>query len=137
MPPDAELLTVAIYAGLNGLMLFALAAHVGRMRGKLNIPMGDGGDPLMVRAMRGQANFVEYVPFCLIVMLLMAMTGAPVWILHLFGIALTLGRALHGAHFVQADAPGWQRALGAGLTIIVLIGGSVWLIVAALGGLAR
>ena len=128
-------LVVALYAGLNGLILIWLAVNVGRLRGRLKIGMGDGGDPAMVRAMRGQANFVEYVPFVLAQMTLMALIGTPAWVLHLFGIALTLGRLVHGWHFVQGDAPGWQRGMGASLTMVVLIGASLGLIAHALVGM--
>jgi uncharacterized membrane protein YecN with MAPEG domain len=128
MPPDPALSAAALYAGLNGLILLALAAHVGRMRGRLNIMMGDGGNPLMIRAMRGQANFVEYTPLVLIQLVVMALIGTPAWVVHLGGLALTLGRVLHGWHFVQDDAPGWQRGAGAGLTMLALVVASLGLI---------
>ncbi len=136
MTPASAVLVVAFYAGLNGLILVWLAVNVGRARARLKIGMGDGGHPEMVRAMRGQANFVEYVPFVLAQMTLMALIGTPAWVLHLFGIALTLGRLIHGWHFVQGDAPGWQRGAGAALTMTVLIGASFGLIAHALFGMA-
>lgn len=132
MTPTQAALAVALYAGLNGLILFWLAAHVGRTRHRLGIGMGDKGHPEMIRAMRGQANFVEYVPLCLVQLGAMAALGAPVWVLHVFGLALTVGRLLHGWHFTQADAPGWQRAAGAGLTMAVLVFGSLGLAAHAL-----
>lgn len=132
MIPSAELLTVAFYVGLNGLTLLALSMHVGRVRHATGISIGDGGEPALIRAMRGQMNFVEYVPFCLIQMLIIAMTGAPLSVLHAFGITLTIGRVLHGWHFAQDDAPGWQRAAGAGLTMLVLLLGSLGLIAHAM-----
>lgn len=128
MDSTAPILTVGLYAGLNGLVLAGLAGHVGNTRRRLKISIGDGGNPEMVRAMRGQLNFVELVPFCLIELALMALAGAPLWLLHLFCAALTLGRFAHAAHFMQSDAPGWQRALGALLTAMALLGASIWLI---------
>lgn len=136
MTPTFAVLAVAFYAGLNGLILIWLAMNAGRTRGRLGIGMGDAGNPEMIRAMRGQANFVEYVPLLLAQMTLMALIGTPAWVLHLFGIALTLGRLIHGWHFVQADAPGWQRGAGAALTMTVLIGASLGLIAHALFGMA-
>jgi uncharacterized membrane protein YecN with MAPEG domain len=134
MPPAETVPIVAFYAGLNGLILLWLAVNVGRVRARERVLMGDGGNLALIRAMRGQANFVEYVPYCLILMALMAAMGTPGWVLHLFGIALTAGRLAHGWHFVQADAPGWQRGIGTLLTMLVLIGGSVGLIGHALAG---
>lgn len=128
MPPSTALPVVALYAGLNGLILLWLSMHVGRVRMREKVFMGDAGNPAVIRAMRGQANFVEFVPFCLILMALMAGLGTPGWVIHLFGIALTAGRLAHGWHFVQEDAPRWQRGVGAGLTMLVLLGGSLGLI---------
>ncbi len=135
MIPTPAVLAVALYAGLNGLILLWLAVHVGQTRRRLRIGMGDAGDPEMVRAMRGQANFVEYVPLVLLQMAVMALMGTPGWVIHLFGVALTLGRLLHGWHFVQTDAPGWQRAGGSALTLLPLLAGSLVLAVHALFGI--
>ena len=79
------------------------------------------GEPRLIRAMRGQANFTENVPLALILLLLMALIGTPVWSVHLFGLMLTLGRILHGTHFLAADAPGWQRMAGALLTVAMQV----------------
>lgn len=124
----------ALYAGLNGLILMWLAIHVGRTRARLRIFMGDAGNPEMVRAMRGQANFVEYVPLVLAQLVLMALLGTPAWVVHLVGLSLTLGRLLHGWHFMQADAPAWQRGGGTGLTMLALVAASFGLIGHALLG---
>ncbi len=128
MEPSPAIYAVALYAGLNGLVLLWLALVVGKTRGDRGVLMGDGGDPALIRVMRGQANFVEYTPLCLLLILLMALLGAPAWLVHVFGLALTLGRVLHGLHFTRTDAPGWQRGAGAGLTLLVLVAASLGLI---------
>lgn len=128
------LMIVGFYAGVSGLILLWLAFRVGMVRRRSGISIGDGGAPAMIRAMRGQANFVEYVPLCLVLMGLMAALGAPAWELHLLGLGLTLGRVLHGLHFTRDAAPAWQRGIGAGLTFLVLIAGSLGLIVHTLPG---
>ena len=134
MTPTPELLTVAFYAGLNGLILLGLSAHVIRVRGAEKVSIGDGGSPALVRAMRGQANFSEYVPFALIGLILLALLGFPVWFLHVLGIVLAVARVLHGWHFLQADAPGWQRFSGAAMTFGVLALVALALILGALRG---
>ncbi len=135
MIPSTALQSVALYAGLNGLILLWLAVHVTTVRGREKISIGDGGNPAMIRAMRGMANFVEFVPLILVQMALMALIGAPVWLIHVFGIALTLGRLAHGWHFSRDDAPGWQRGAGAGITFLLLGAGSVGLVGHALFGM--
>jgi uncharacterized membrane protein YecN with MAPEG domain len=120
--------SVALYAGLNGLILLWLAVHVTMVRGREKISIGDGGNPAMIRAMRGMANFIEFAPLILLQMALMALIGAPVWLIHVFGIALTFGRLAHGWHFSRDDAPGWQRGAGAGITFLLLAAGSLGLV---------
>ncbi|MFQ5623013.1 MAG: MAPEG family protein [Paracoccaceae bacterium] len=128
MQTEYALLTVALYTGLNGLILLWLAANVIKRRGSQKVSIGDGGNKLLTRAMRGQANFVEYVPMALIVLLMMEMIGTPAWVLHIFGLALTASRLVHAWHFVQEDAPGWQRYWGTVVTFTVLGFGCIGLI---------
>ena len=84
--------------------------------------------------MRGHANAIETIPVALLLLLLLALLGAPAWALHLLGLALTVGRVLHALHFCAADAPGWQRGAGAGLSALVMLIGAVWAIAAGLAG---
>ena len=120
MTAPPEFIAVGLYAGLNALILLWLTARCGMVRAQVGVSIGDGGDARMIRAMRGQANFVECAPMALLVLLAMALIGTPVWVLHLFGITLTAGRFFHALHFARDDAPGWQRAAGAGLSILML-----------------
>jgi uncharacterized membrane protein YecN with MAPEG domain len=121
MSPDPALFAVAFYAGLNGLILLWLAVEVGRVRQRVGVWQGDGGDAALTRAMRGQANFVETVPLCLLLLILIAGFGAPSLIVHALGAALTVGRLLHGWHFMRPGAPTWMRQAGAGSTFLVLL----------------
>ena len=122
---SSALAAAALYAGLNGLILLGLSVHVIRVRVREKVYMGDAGNPAMIRAARGHANFAEHVPLALILIMLAAFLGAPAWAVHLLGAALTLGRLLHAAHFVQADAPAWQRGGGMALTYLVLLLGGL------------
>lgn len=128
--PLPALSAVALYAGLNGLVLFWLTFNVVQVRRARKIYMGDGGDPLMIRAMRGQANFIEFAPMILLLVALWALLGAPVLAIHAAGLMLTVGRLLHAWHFTRADAPGWQRGAGALLTLLALL-------LAALGAISH
>ncbi len=114
------LAAVALYAGLMALIAVWLASIIGSWRRKLGISIGDGGHIDLIRAMRGQANFVENVPLALLLLLIAAMAGAPVYVIHLFGLPLTIGRVLHGWHFAAPGRPGWMRGAGAGLTLLPL-----------------
>ncbi len=115
-----SLAAVGLYAGLMGLVAIWLVAIVSRWRSKTRILIGDGGNIDLIRAMRGQANFVENVPLALVLMLVLALLGFPSLAIHALGVALTVGRIAHGAHFSGPDKPGWQRALGATLSALVI-----------------
>jgi len=109
---------VALYTGLNAFIYLALTANCGRARARARVSIGDGGDTALIRAMRGQANWVENTPITLLMLALLATLAAPLWAIHGLGIMVTSGRALHAIHFIQADAPGWQRAAGAMFSLL-------------------
>jgi uncharacterized protein len=109
-----------LYAGALALVLLVLSVRVIQARGQTKVFMGDGGNDLMVRRMRGQANFVEYVPMALILMGLMENHGAPAWELHALGATLLFARLLHGYTFAFATNFPPGRFLGAVLTQLVL-----------------
>ena len=123
---------LAIYAGLNTLILLWLAFQTGRVRQSEKILMGDGGNPRMIRIMRGHANAIEFIPMTLIALLVVALLGGPAWAIHGFGLLLTVGRFLHALHFTAADAPGWQRSAGTGLSILAMLGAALWALFAGL-----
>ena len=58
-----------LYAGLLAIWFLVLSIRViqGRM-GPGNPSLGDGGNPVMLRRIRGHANFAEYVPLILLLM---------------------------------------------------------------------
>jgi uncharacterized protein len=112
---------VTFYAGLNALIALVLAILVVRQRGKTKTNLGTGGHPAMERAIRAHGNFIEYVPLILLLMLLLELGGlAPLWI-HLMGIALTLGRVLHAWGLSTSPGESFGRAVGIGLTWLVLL----------------
>lgn len=120
------LAAVGIYAALNMAILIWISIETGRLRGKHKVSIGDGGVKHLVRIMRGHANAVENMPMFFVLMLVGALLGMPVLAAHVIGAAFTIGRGLHAWHFIQEDAPGWQRGGGFGLSflaqLVLLIG---------------
>ena len=57
-----------LYAALCGLLLILLSQRVIRQRHRYKVALGDAGEPQIRRAMRVQANFVEYVPMAIILL---------------------------------------------------------------------
>ena len=118
MIPTATIL----YAGLLGLIAFALAVNVSRTRANVGIVMGDGGNAKLLQAIRAHASLSEYVPLCLLMLGLIEMAHGPRWLLHGLGLALVLARLLHAQGLLSSD-PGnaLGRKSGAGLQYLVLL----------------
>ena len=112
---------VMFYAGILGLICLVLAVLVVRQRGKTKTGLGSGGHPALEQAIRVHANFVEYVPLILILMLLLELSGlAPLW-LHVMGIALVVGRVLHAWGLAGNPNESFGRAAGITLTWLTLL----------------
>jgi uncharacterized protein len=108
-----------LYGGSLALWFLVLSARVvGRRRA--GISLGDGGDALMLRAIRGHGNFAEYVPLALILLAALELNGTSLYILHGLGIALLVGRLLHGYALSFTEQFGFGRFWGTALTYGVL-----------------
>lgn len=129
LPPFA---VTPLYAALLGLLLLALGLVVVRLRRRHAVLTGDGGNATLARAMRVQANFVEYVPLTLLLLFMLEMSRQPAWALHLLGAALFIGRLLHAWGYLMTPRLSFGRALGIGLTWIVLGVTAVWLLLVVL-----
>lgn len=129
LPPFA---VTPLYAALLGLLLLVLGLVVVRLRRKHNVLTGDGGHATLARAMRVQANFVEYVPLTLLLLFMLEMSRQPAWALHLLGAALLLGRLLHAWGYLLTPRLSFGRAVGICLTWIVLGVTAIWLLLVVL-----
>ncbi len=120
MPVPITALYLAIFAVFAGV----LSSFPGRMRGSTGISIGDGGNPDLLLAMRRQANFVEYVPYLMIMFAAMELNGASATILHGFGIALFVVRICHAFGLQKDSISSPLRAIGAAGTLLVTLGGA-------------
>jgi uncharacterized membrane protein YecN with MAPEG domain len=66
---------VPFYASLLAALCIVLAARVIRIRRQERIPIGDGNNVRLQRAMRVHANFAEYVPLAVILFTFVEMQG--------------------------------------------------------------
>lgn len=105
-------MAAAIYAGLAAVFLTFLSIRVIGLRRDRKVSIGDGDDPEIARAMRVQANFVEYTPIALILLVLIELQQAPFWLVHAFGAAFLAFRLMHFLGFRSAEAPGVYRVYG-------------------------
>lgn len=129
-------LTITLfYAGLLGLVFLALAFRVVGLRRSLKVGLGSGGHEVLDRAVRAHGNFAEYVPLTLLLLALVeAGTAAPVWLVHLLGLLLLLGRLIHGFFGLNRNS-GYSagRFWGTCLNWLVIAAAAVMSIATALG----
>ena len=110
-----------LYAGLLALFYVGLSGWVIRVRVRQKVLSGDNGDPVMINAMRTHANFAEYVPLALILIVLAEAQGAPAAALHALGAALLLARIMHAVGLGRQPHIPALRGGGAALTFLVLL----------------
>jgi uncharacterized membrane protein YecN with MAPEG domain len=110
-----------IYAGLCGVLLLALSAQVVGLRRRFQVGIGSGGQEELQRAIRVQANFIEYTPITLILLILAELQGAWQWLLHVAGFLLVVGRALHATGLRQSSGRTFGRFYGTLSTWLALV----------------
>lgn len=118
-----------LYAGLLGVLSLVLSFFAGSMRGKTGVSIGDGGKIELLLAMRRHANFVEYVPLALILIMLLEMNGVGATAIHSLGAALVVCRIAHAVGLKADTMQGMGRLIGAAGTALVTLVASVWAIV--------
>ena len=109
-----------LYAGLLALWFVLLSVRVVNLR-RPGILFGDNGEVGVIRVVRAQANFAEYVPLALLLMGFLEVSRYSIYLLHALGLVLLVARLMHGA----ALSFDWQmrtgRIVGATLTFVVLL----------------
>jgi uncharacterized membrane protein YecN with MAPEG domain len=121
-----NLIIAGMYSGLLGLVFLALSIQVIKVRRKHEVSLGDGNIDALQKAIRAHANFTEYTPICLILLLIAEMTSQAGVFLHVCGILLVYGRIAHAYGLVTKSGASWGRISGTLATFAVLIALSLW-----------
>ena len=111
----------ALYAALLTFFYIGLTWRVIMYRRAHLISLGDNDDKALRKRMRAQANFIEYTPLGLILMLITELQGAPAVALHGMGLALLVGRILHAIGFASTPQKIILRQVGMLLTLGMLL----------------
>jgi uncharacterized membrane protein YecN with MAPEG domain len=116
--------------GAAALLNIWLARRVGQMRIAHKISIGDGGNEALIARMRAQANFIEYTPFVLLLILLIELAeGARLW-LWIVGVTYILARIAHGLGMDRPRPdPLRLRMIGVMATGLILLGLALYAIV--------
>ncbi|MCG7564918.1 Inner membrane protein YecN [Pseudoalteromonas sp. THAF3] len=112
---------VSIYAAILALVYVQLSMYVVKARRKAQKSIGTGEDEGLIRAIRAHGNFIEYVPFALILLFLNEYQGLASHYCHLFGAALVLGRLLHASNIAQSNEQLKIRVVSMVLTFSVIV----------------
>ena len=130
---DMTALDVAgFWSGLLLFVLIALSVNVVVSRNRHRVLLGDGGVEPMNVAVRAFGNAAEYIPIGIGAMILMALLGAPVGVMHVVGALLFLGRAVHPFGLSTVGRPKPARLVGMVLTYAALVTAAVDLVVRSL-----
>jgi len=122
----------ALWTGLLGFLMLVLAMRVVRTRVTEKVIFGDGGSALMLQRIRVHANFTEYVPMGIALMLVLELNGASAITLHAFGASLFAARVLHAIGLSTSTGTTPGRFIGTVLTWLVLAVGcglALWMYV--------
>lgn len=115
-----------IYAGLLAILVIFLAYRVTGFRRAEGISLGDGtGSKAMKGAVRAHANAIENIPLGLLLLLILELNHLTPWLLHVFGVSLFVGRALHAWGLSQRNGPSFGRFYGTILTWLSIAGMAV------------
>jgi uncharacterized membrane protein YecN with MAPEG domain len=110
-----------LYAGLLALWFLVLSVRVIAHRRSARVSLGDGGNADLQRAIRAHANFAEYVPLALLLLLLVELSRFSIYVVHALGITLLVARLFHGYALAFSREFVFGRAAGIALTFAVLI----------------
>lgn len=104
-------------------LFLVLSWRVIAERRSSRIAYGDNDSPRVHAKIRAQANWVEYTPISLLLILMAEVQGVSPALLHLAGVTLIVGRFMHGYGMSFAPKQLMFRTVGMLLTLIaVLIG---------------
>ena len=85
----------SMVAAAAAVALIALSVSVSFRRMKAGVRLGFGDDAVLMRRIRAQGNFTEYVPLTLILLGLAELRGASTGLLWAIAGLLVVGRCLH------------------------------------------
>lgn len=116
---------ISLYAPLFALFYVALSINVIRTRRREKIGLGSGGNRAVERAMRVHANFAEYVPLALLLLLILEQSGGNKLLLHGLFLVLLAGRLIHAWGVSQQNENFRFRVSGMTMTFAVMIISSI------------
>ncbi|MGH8076587.1 MAG: MAPEG family protein [Lysobacter sp.] len=115
------MLLTPVYASLFALVFVYLSSRTVQLRDRYKVTLGDGDQPVLMRAIRAHANFVEYVPLALLLLYFVeTQTEHRAWV-NVMGPGLLIARISHAYGISQVGERLRFRVTGMVLTGVVLL----------------
>ncbi|MBL7663901.1 MAG: MAPEG family protein [Bacteriovoracaceae bacterium] len=111
----------AFFASTLGLMYVFLSLNVIRYRWKEKVSLGNGSGKDLEKAVRVHGNFIEYVPFALLLMFFLEILFGYEKLILGLGSMLLLGRIMHAIGLMKVHGASVGRSGGMVLTFSVII----------------
>jgi hypothetical protein len=115
------MLFTSLYASLLAFIFLILTYKVIKIRKSNHITIGDNNNLALQRAIRAHGNFTETVPLALILLALAEYYGASIFILHIGGLSLLIGRMTHGYAISHIQENLNLRKIGMILTLFSIL----------------
>ncbi len=112
---------VPFYAALLGLVYLALSVRAIRARRAAKKAVGVLGDEALDRRVRAHANFAEYVPLILLLLVFAELRDLPEALVHLGCVSLVAGRCSHAWGVSQSPENFRFRIFGMFATFLALV----------------
>ena len=109
-----------IYAGCLALLFVVLSVRVILRRRVAKVSVGDGGEKVLIKRIRVQANCAEYAPLGLVLLLIVELSGAAALTVHELGLMLVAGRVMHAVGMGLTPQIPALRIIGMALTFTMI-----------------
>ena len=119
------LFATPIYAALLAILFIVLSFRVIFVRRGERISLGDGESLALRARVRVHANFAEYTPFALVLMMMAELQGGGALLMHGLGLMLLIGRVAHAWGVSAHPQIMILRQVGMVLTFLVLLIGAL------------
>ncbi|MGO2331841.1 MAG: MAPEG family protein [Pseudoalteromonas nigrifaciens] len=110
---------ISTYAALLAFYYIYLSFNVINVRRAAQISLGEGENPQLQRAIRAHCNFMEYVPFAIILLFLAEYQGLASHYCHALGAMLLIGRVFHNFGIVEKNLK--YRQIGVIATFLTML----------------
>ena len=121
------------YAAILALFYLYISLRIISVRKEVRVAIGDGGSEKLIRAIRAQANFSEYVPLTLLLLYFLEMQNANSIIVHLFCAFLLVARIVHAYGVSQINENFKFRFFGMLTTVIIISSSAIYLLLIGVG----